>query len=131
MDYIIDTQNAMPIYEQLRNQVIYNIAISKLNKGDSLPSVRRLADDLEINFHTVNKAYALLSNEGYIVMDRRKGAVVADIQADGKLLPKDMSDRLDLIAAEAICRGMDYMNFVSHCMQSFRRAKGEQNAPSQ
>jgi DNA-binding transcriptional regulator YhcF (GntR family) len=73
----------------------------------------------------VNKAYAMLSAEGYIVMDRRKGAVVADIPADAKQLPKVITDKLDLLAAEAICRGMDYMNFVSQCMQAFRRAKGE------
>ena len=54
----------------------------RLQPGDQLPSVRRLASDLGINLHTVNKAYAVLRDEGYVAMRGRSGAVVADYQAN-------------------------------------------------
>ncbi|MCL2702669.1 MAG: GntR family transcriptional regulator [Defluviitaleaceae bacterium] len=125
MSIEINTQNPMPIYEQLRNQIVLGIASGKLAPGTSLPPVRKLAADQGVNFHTVNKAYASLCDEGFIIMDRRKGAVVADIPSGVKGLPPEMIDKLNLISAEAICKGMDYMYFVNLCMQSYRFAKGE------
>lgn len=48
------------------------IAQEQLHEGDSLPSVRGLAGELGVNMHTVNKAYAMLRQEGYLKLDRRK-----------------------------------------------------------
>ena len=73
----IDFNSDEAIYIQLRNQIIMGIATSQLMVGDSLPSVRQLADHIGINMHTVNKAYSVLRQEGYIKLDRRKGAVIA------------------------------------------------------
>ena len=73
----IDFNSDEAIYIQLRNQIIMGIATSQLAVGDSLPSVRQLADYVGINMHTVNKAYSVLRQEGYIKLDRRKGAVIA------------------------------------------------------
>lgn len=67
-----------PIYQQIRTQIVRAVATGELTAGDSLPSVRALAADLGINLHTVNKAYALLRDEGFVVMNRRRGAVIAD-----------------------------------------------------
>ena len=118
----IDTQSQVPIYEQLRDQVVFGIASKKLVPGQNLPSARKLAAELGVNFHTVNKAFALLADEGFIVMDRRKGAIVSDKISSDKTI---LSEKLKLVAAEALCRGMDDMNFVALCIQSFRSAKGE------
>ena len=65
------------IYVQLKNQIILGIATDRIREGDSLPSVRQLADNIGINMHTVNKAYSVLRQEGFIKLDRRKGAVIA------------------------------------------------------
>ena len=73
----IDFNSSEAIYMQLTNQIIMGIATSKLKAGDPLPSVRQLADTIGINMHTVNKSYAILRQEGYIQMDRRRGAVIA------------------------------------------------------
>ena len=62
---------------QLRNQIIMGIATSVIREGDSLPSVRQLADTVGVNMHTVNKAYTVLKQEGFIQLDRRHGAVIA------------------------------------------------------
>ena len=67
------------------------IAAGELVEGDALPSVRALAVDLGINLHTVNKAYALLRDDGYLVVRGRAGAFVA----------KPMRTRDEGLAAEA------------------------------
>ena len=70
----IDFEGDEAIYVQLRNQIVLGIATSTIHEGDTLPSVRQMADHIGINMHTVNKAYALLRQEGYIRLDRRTGA---------------------------------------------------------
>ena len=67
-----------PLYLQIRNQIVAGIATGELEPGQALPSVRSLASDLGINLHTVNKAYAVLRDEGYVRMRGRAGAVIAD-----------------------------------------------------
>ena len=77
----IDFNSNEAIYVQLQNQIIMGIATDAIREGDTLPSVRQLADTVGINMHTVNKAYSILRQEGFIQLDRRRGAVVA-IDAD-------------------------------------------------
>lgn len=74
----IDLSSQEPIYRQIRTQIVSAIACGELSPSDQLPSVRALAGDLGVNMHTVNKAYAVLRDEGYVVMRGRSGAVVAD-----------------------------------------------------
>ena len=74
----INQTAGVPLYMQIRDQLVEAIARGELRPGDGLPSVRRLANDLGINLHTVNKAYAVLRDEGYLVMRGRSGAFVAD-----------------------------------------------------
>ncbi len=78
----IDQSLEEPLYLQIRTQLIAAIAREELVSGDPLPSVRSLAQDLGINLHTVNKAYAVLRDEGYLVMKGRSGAFIADPQKD-------------------------------------------------
>ena len=73
----IDFNSEEAFYVQLYNQIIFGIATSRFREGDTLPSVRQLADEIGINMHTVNKAYSILKQEGYIRLDRRYGAVIA------------------------------------------------------
>ena len=76
----IDQKAEEPLYLQIRSQIIAAIARGELVPGAALPSVRSLASDLGINLHTVNKAYAVLRDEGYLLMRGRAGAVVADFK---------------------------------------------------
>ena len=73
----IDFNSDEAIYVQLMNQIIFGIATSRLQEGDQLPSVRQMADTIGINMHTVNKAYSLLRQEGFVSIDRRRGAIIA------------------------------------------------------
>lgn len=104
----LDMQSDVPIYTQLINQIIEGIASGNLQPGEALPSVRSLASDIGINLHTVNKAYTLLKQEGFIQIHRQKGVVV---NPDGlpEITPEYEDKRrsqLKPIIAEAICRGM-------------------------
>ena len=74
----IDQKSEEPLYLQIRSQIIAAIARGELVPGTALPSVRSLASDLGINLHTVNKAYAVLRDEGYVLMRGRSGAYIAD-----------------------------------------------------
>ena len=67
----IDQALPDPLYRQIRDEVVRGIAQGELAPGDALPSVRNLASDLGINLHTVNKAYALLRDEGFVLMRGR------------------------------------------------------------
>ena len=73
----IDFNSENALYMQLRDQIIMGIATRTLHEGDALPSVRQLAETIGINMHTVNKAYSVLRQEGFIRLDRRTGAVIA------------------------------------------------------
>ena len=74
----IDLNSEEAIYLQIRSQIVQAVASGELSAGDALPSVRALAGDLGVNMHTVNKAYAVLRDEGYVIMRGRSGAYIAD-----------------------------------------------------
>lgn len=100
----IDFNSNEAIYMQLRNQIVIGIAQDKIKDGESLPSVRQLADELGVNMHTVNKAYALLRNDGYLKLDRRRGAVVCvSLESKPKHI-ETMNIGMRMMVAEAICK---------------------------
>ena len=101
----VDAAAAEPLYLQIRNQIVAGIATGQLEPGQSLPSVRSLASDLGINLHTVNKAYSVLRQEGYIKLDRRKGAVIAS-DYDQVLASQQIMVMLQSVLAEAICKNV-------------------------
>lgn len=101
----IDFNSDEALYIQLRNQIILGIATSELSEGQSLPSVREMADDIGINMHTVNKAYSILRQEGFLKLDRRRGAVIA-LDIDKIQAVIDMRKELRVILAEGICKNI-------------------------
>ena len=101
----IDFQSDEAFYMQLYHQIIRGIATRSLQEGDALPSVRAMADEIGINMHTVNKAYAILKQEGYISLDRRRGAVVA-VDLNHLEALDTVSEDLQLVLAKAACKGV-------------------------
>lgn len=117
----LQLDSAVPLYEQLRNEIVLGIAKGKLPIGEKLPTVRQLAEDLGINTMTVNKAYALLKQEGYIVIDRRYGAKVSGqlahpIHAEYEAA---LEKNLELMIAEAVVHGMTHEQFQKLCENTF------------
>lgn len=101
----IDFNSDEALYLQLRNQIIMGIATSQFREGDSLPSVRQLAETIGINMHTVNKAYTVLKQEGYVKVDRRKGAVIA-IDVDRMRTLVELKKELQVILAKSSCKNI-------------------------
>lgn len=101
----IDFNSDEAIYIQLRNQIILGIATSRIQEGDTLPSVRQLADNIGINMHTVNKAYAVLKQEGYIKLDRRRGAVIA-LDIDKLRSIEHLREELSVLLARSVCKNV-------------------------
>lgn len=101
----IDFNSDEAIYMQLRNQIIMGIATSEIREGDTLPSVRQLAQTVGINMHTVNKAYAVLRQEGFVQLDRRKGAVIA-IDIDKLKAAAEMKEQLRIVLAQGCCKNI-------------------------
>lgn len=99
----VDFNSDEAIYMQLRNQIIIGIATSEIKEGDNLPSVRDLADTVGINMHTVNKAYSILKQEGYLKLDRRHGAVIA-VEVDRDKARMELLEEMRVNIAKAICR---------------------------
>ena len=101
----IDFSSDEAIYQQLRNQIILGIATSHLEDGEELPSVRQMAEEIGINMHTVNKAYTVLKQEGFVKVDRRRGAVVS-VDADKRHALEAAEKELRVLLAEACCRSL-------------------------
>ena len=101
----IDFNSDEALYLQLCNQIIMGIATSQFQEGDSLPSVRQLADSIGINMHTVNKAYTVLRQEGYVKVDRRRGAVIA-IDIDRMQTLEELKKELQVILAKSTCKNI-------------------------
>ena len=101
----IDFQSDEALYTQLMNQIIMGIATSRLQEGDPLPSVRQLADTIGINMHTVNKAYSLLRQEGFVSIDRRKGAVIC-LDVDKLRAMEELKQNLRVALARGCCNNV-------------------------
>lgn len=117
----LDYESDVPIYLQIRNQIVIGIANGELENGEKLPTIRSLSNDLGINMMTVSKAYQLLKSEGYLVGDRRNGAIInipEPSNKDTKLSDQAMND-LKIIASEAKLVGMSLGDFVNLCKTTY------------
>ena len=101
----IDFNSEEALYIQLINQIIIGIATDQIREGDTLPSVRQLADNIGINTHTVNKAYSVLKQEGFLRVDRRRGAVIA-LDTDKMRTISEMRRDLSVILARGVCKNV-------------------------
>ena len=112
----IDFASDIPIYVQLRDQIIIGIAKGELALGEALPSVRSMAAEIGVHAHTVNKAYSTLKEEGFIIIDRRSGCHVAPIipKSDNSFTDS-LRDKLQPILAAATCRHMKLEEFIDLC----------------
>lgn len=77
MKILISNSSNVPIYEQIKNEIISQILSDDLKEGESLPSIRALAKDIKISVMTVKKAYDELEREGYILTQQGKGSFVS------------------------------------------------------
>lgn len=119
----LDMNSSTPIYVQLRNQIVMGIGRGELKLGESLPTVRQLAQDIGVDTMTVNKAYQILKTEGYIKIDRRHGAIVSDNIDMDIVFREKLENELELLLAEAAINGMDKNDFLSMCNEIYSKIK--------
>lgn len=119
----LDMNSSTLIYVQLRNQIVMGIGRGELKLGESLPTVRQLAQDIGVNTMTVNKAYQILKTEGYIKIDRRHGAIVSDNIDMDIVFREKLENELELLLAEAAINGMDKNDFLSMCNEIYSKIK--------
>ena len=122
----IDFNSDEALYMQLRNQIILGIATSQYQEGEALPSVRSLADTIGINMHTVNKAYTVLKQEGFVKLDRRKGAVIA-VDFDKMEVMQELMEDMEVLLAKATCRNIsreEIHQMVDTMMDQFEGIEG-------
>ena len=120
----IDFNSDEALYLQLRNQIVYAIVKAELREGENLPSVRDMAETVGINMHTVNKAYAMLRQEGYLQLDRRHGAIVA-VDVD-----EIKAQTMDLILAQAICKNVSREDVHKLVDEIYNQYEGYRNGES-
>ena len=123
----IDFNSYEAIYVQLQNQIIMGIATATIHEGDALPSVRQLADRVGINMHTVNKAYSVLKQEGFIQLDRRRGAVIA-IDANKAQAILEMKAQLRILLAKGSCKSIsrqEVHELVDEIFDEYRKGQAE------
>lgn len=118
----INMQSEVPIYLQLRNEIVKGIGRGEFEPGESFPAVRQMATDLGINTMTVSKAYQLLKTEGFLETDRRKGTTIcyptSSAPQDNRFDEK-LADELELLSAEAKFHGMTLTDFLEFCQRAF------------
>ena len=125
----IDLQSETPIYTQIAQQIIEGIAKGELVPGEGLPSVRSLAVDLGVNLHTVNKAYHLLKQDGYVQINRKQGVIIEPdaMPIADEQFKKSLQERLRPLIAEAIARGMEVSQFEQLLGATFEELRPNRN----
>ena len=117
----LDTTSTTPIYVQLRNQIVMGIGRGDLKIGEGLPTVRQMAEDIGVNTMTVNKAYAILKQEGYIEIDRRHGAKVSPRVDMSAQFREKVEGELTLLISESSLKGISRDDFMQICADVFAK----------
>lgn len=102
----IDEYSDVPIYMQIRNQIVMGISSGELKPGEQLPTVRALALEIGINTMTVSKTYQLLKQEGYIMTDRKNGARVRESITQSGVISEENKTELRRIVSESRLAGI-------------------------
>lgn len=129
MNLTLDLQSEVPIYQQIRDSVLDQIARGHAKRGDPLPSTRQLAADFGINFHTVTKAYDLLRREGVIRINRKSGAVVQKhpgIEPADEAFVHEWRERVRVLLAEATVQGVNRQDVLVLCAEVLDTFEGDE-----
>lgn len=88
----VNDTSGVPVWIQIRNQIIFLIRSGRLRSGDTLPTVRELAIQLGVNYNTIHKVYQDLETDGLILSGRGKRSTIAEIDREALNLPDSPVD---------------------------------------
>lgn len=123
----IDERDSKPLYLQITGQIKEQVRKGILRSGDELPSVRELAESLEINMHTVRNAYLKLRDQGIITMRLGRKARIArpDRQENTPEMERDITLRLNEIITDALLMGYEPADIRSLVEKRITEISGE------
>lgn len=126
----VDETSDVPLWVQLRQRLIHLINTGYFRPGDRLPTVRGLAQEVSINYNTVNKAYLSLVSEGYLESARGRGVFVRDFEQE---VGEEHAQEVDGIVDDfiAACRGLGLsLDDVQLCVARRVAALKKEETPS-
>ena len=121
----LNMKSDVPIYMQLRNEIMLGISKGALKIGEALPTVRQMAEDMGVNTMTVNKAYTILKQEGFIETDRRRGSIVCFPSGMQEDFLGKVEQELTLLIAEVSLKGMKKEAFMQLCEKIYGKIEAE------
>jgi GntR family transcriptional regulator len=115
MDLIIDRKSGVPIYLQVKNQIMEEIKNGDLKIGDKMPTERVLSQKLNTSRNTVSAAYNLLEQEGVLISYQGRGTFVAEEAKTWKQHSKKakLIKLIDMSFEEALEMGVDSKEFLA------------------
>jgi len=119
----LDERSSIPVYVQLRDQILHALARGSLRGGDRLPAVRAVASTLKVNPNTVNRAYAELEREGVLVVERGRGTLADRARASRaphRLKLVELAERFVAQARSLGFDGPDIVKTVGAAVRSMR-----------
>ena len=125
----IDRSSGLPIYLQIRHQIVYEIALGRLQPGTPLPSIRQLAAGLRVTTVTVRHAYDALAAENLVVSHPGKGVMVADLSADARIQVSLRREALADLFAPALNRARALGYSPDEIRAGFHRALAGKGRP--
>lgn len=128
----LDLRSSQPLYEQIISQYKYLYLQGFLKKGDAIPSVRKLALELDVMPGTVAKAYREMEQSGMIETIRGKGTFMADIPftARNEGVIRKMKTEIEKNCMELIYQGLgkeEIIALVEEAVDQLLAGKGEKN----
>ncbi|MFG3442571.1 GntR family transcriptional regulator [Nonomuraea sp. NPDC047897] len=118
----IDPSSAEPLFDQIARSLRQALAAGALQPGDRLPPARELADSLQVNLHTVLRAYALLRDEGLLEVRRGRGTVV--VSRSPQQLDPRLTRAIEALLGEARRVGLTESELIRLVTHSFRSDVG-------
>jgi GntR family transcriptional regulator len=106
LSFSVSPSSGVPIYRQIIDQVNALIISGRLKPGDGLPSIRKMAESLEVNMMTISKAYARLEVDGILIRIRGVGMVVAERNGPTSVSVKERQAELRPLLEQAVLRGV-------------------------
>ena len=124
----IDLTSNVPVYRQIVDSMRHLLVEGSLKPGDQVPPVRQLALDLGVHFNTVAQAYRVLSDEGWLDLKRRRGAIVLDRtqpNAPSRNRQQDSFRKLRELTAQLRAEGIPASQIANHLRKLAEGIEGD------
>lgn len=92
MNFFLDYHSRMPIYEQIKDQIISLVGQGLLKADDQLPSLRQLSAELSVNINTIKRAFSELEAQGIVYSVAGKGIFISESAQRSAIVKKALTD---------------------------------------